>query len=799
MRFLSSFSASLIVLGLGATALAAPSSRTTLEVGAFAEIAGKPLSVAKDADDAALDAAARAVLAHKSALASHVTLGASHTARLVDGQRIVKLPQTHAGLPVLHRGAAVAFGADGIARLVSSKLAEDLPGDPTPQVDAQTAAMAASKVAGVDMDPKSAQLVFWPSANGVVLAWTLYARPLYAGPYAPYVVVDAKTGEVIVRYNAALTVHQAKVYPTNPVKSPVTTQVTVPLPSGATTVSSPLIKARNCIDTKKTKPISFGGFTVDIHACELFHTATAAQGSLDFNQTPAEDTAPEDPFAELHIGYHAMRVYQMFQGYQANFTVQATPLDVVANVRMPQGLNNFDLQKMSDPNLPLEPFQNAFFSPADPNNAIASLFGVTGAGLYFGQGPNKDYSYDADVIYHEFGHAVINVTAKLAGTPHLDEYGVVYSPGGMNEGFADYFSSALSGDPDVGEHVIKDYDPAGTAIRSLANPDACPTAIGGEVHQDATLFSGALWDVRVALNADQKPQLDLAVFTALNTVPSGDMSYDEMAKLIIAAVQASPLGATGAQSLEQAFTKRGVLPQCTRILPYAGSLMSGPIPVGPGVGAWFAPGVQSTGLKAPLGYSPGVLQMHLPLAGDATTLKINFSGANVGQGGFGGGTPFSPRVLVRFGAEPITFTYGPYGTNQDAVLSTPTESGQQLKNYDTSVPVPAGAKGAYIMIVNAGDTDGVFTAFSLEHDGSDGSGATSSSGGNGSGSGGGMNPSGGWGGEGGEGGGGGNDAGPTVSEGSCGCSVPGETHAPVGAAFAAIAGLGAIVARRRRR
>ncbi|UQA62635.1 MYXO-CTERM sorting domain-containing protein [Polyangium aurulentum] len=811
MRFLSPFSASLIVLALGGTALAAPSSQVTLEVGSFAKVAGKPLTVAKDADDAALDAAARAVLADRSAAYSNVTLGASRTARLNDGQRIVKLPQTHAGLPVLQRAATVSFGDDGVAHLVSTKLAQDLPSSATPSVDAQTAALAASKVAGTTMDPKSGRLAFYPSANGTVLAWTFYSRAGITGltgpdgriaPYAPYVVVDAQTGKVIVRYNAALTVHQASVYPSNPVKSPGLTKVTVPLPSGANTVSNDLVKARNCVDKQTTKMV----FGINLHACEVEHTALATAGTLDFSQMPASDSALEDSYAELHIGYHANKVYEMFRGYQSTFKVQAAPLDVVANARLASGLLQGQIgPDAQNPNIPLEPFSNAFFSPPDPNNWLLDLFDASGAALIFGQGPNRDYSYDADVIYHEFGHAAVYGTVDFANTPHLDEYGPVYSPGGMNEGIADYFSSALTGDPAVGEYAASDLDPNLEAIRDLSAPDACPTAIGGEVHQDATLFSGALWDTRVTLNGDQKTQLDLAVFAAMQSAPTGDLSYEEFANLIIAKVQASPLGATGAQKLSQAFTKRGVLPRCTRVLEYFGAPLSGPLPVGSGITAWWSPGALGTGLNAPLGYSPGVFQVHMVLPGDATSITVSVAGAALQSQG---GSAFSPTAVVRFAAEPITFTYGPYGTTADTKSYTLSGSGGQLKNYTATIPVTPGAKDAYVMIANVGDNDGILTNLSLSHDGTPVENpATSSSsagpggpgvGGGTPGAGGNMNPSGGWG-EGGAGGEGANGAGPTVSEGSCGCAVPGDARVPAGAAFAALAALGAVVARRRRR
>ena len=70
----------------------------------------------------------------------------------------------------------------------------------------------------------------------------------------------------------------------------------------------------------------------------------------------------------------------------------------------------------------------------------------------------RDYSYDGDVIYHEFTHGVVDDTIKLQSF-HVDRYGVIDAPGAMNEGLADYFSSALAGDPDVGEYASGDISP----------------------------------------------------------------------------------------------------------------------------------------------------------------------------------------------------------------------------------------------------------------------------------------------------------------------------------------------------
>lgn len=789
MRFFSSFSAGLLLLLVSGSALAASSPRSFVDVGSFSAASVKANGGVQGDDAALLEMASRQVLVERAAWISQLSLGSSRVSAMNDGRRIVKLPQVHKGLPVMHRGASVSFGADGVAHVAAAKLSEDLPQDVSPSIAVKDAAATASNVSGVEMAPESGRLVIWPSASGNLLAWHFYSPAFSAIPYAPGVVIDAKTGELIVRYNAALTLHQAKVYPSNPVKSPQLMSVQLPLPAAATTLSNELIKAANCIDTKKTK--NFMGFP--IHVCELLQTVVADPGTLDFSTAPGGDTDAEDSFAELHIFTHTQRAYDFFHVFDPNFKVQAAPLDAVANLRVPQGLDTFDLQKMGDPNLPLAPFQNAFFSPGGQGDPFSAIFGLQGAAMMFGQGPLRDYSYDGDVIYHEFTHAVVNATIALVGTPHNDAFGISMSPGGMNEGLADYFSAALTGDPDVGEYASKDYDPNALAIRSLANPDACPTAVGGEVHQDATLFSGALWDVRKGLPDQKKGEFDLAIFSAMVAAPSGDLAYEEFAKVIGSQIQMSPgLGAPVQMQMDQAFTKRGVLPQCTRILDYAGNAMQGPIPVGTGgggsLGVWFSPNVGGVNISPnALKYAPGAVQFKITLPPNTDSIAVEFDGATSG-GGFGASGAFDPRVLVRVGADPIQFSYGPFAATPDLITLKPDSAGQGLMSFSTKTDITAeGATTAYVMIANAGSGDGLFTNVNFT--------LTQTAGGVGGGGGGGVGGAG-MGGS----GTGANTAGPPVTEESgCGCSVPGESSLPTGASIGALLGLAGLVARRRRR
>src|SRR5258706_3140612 len=103
------------------------------------------------------------------------------------------------------------------------------------------------------------------------------------------------------------------------------------------------------------------------------------------------------------------------QGDPAAHVVVDKPLPTITNLRVRAGFSSFDLQKIADPNLALEPFQNAFFSPAGGGlgQIFETLFGFKSGGMFFGQGPVHDYSYDGDVVYHEFTHAVVDKTLQL--------------------------------------------------------------------------------------------------------------------------------------------------------------------------------------------------------------------------------------------------------------------------------------------------------------------------------------------------------------------------------------------------
>lgn len=700
LRTWTSLSAGLIALGFVHVASASPQHVTL--TGRFPTNA------------TTLEAKARDVLVKALPSAATAELPQLRTVKLSSGERVVKMAQHHRGIPVVQRGVAVTIAKDGVARQIASKLEQDLPADTTPAVTKAKAAQAAKERTGLSVEADAPVLTIWPTADGNKLAWAVAPTPLPGVPYAPVVVVDAKTGEVLLHYNAVRHLSEAKMYPSNPVASPDLVDITVPVADDSDVLENDLVVAKNCIDNKTVKKINMGGFSLDVHICDLEHTAVRLEDG-SFNYEPAEDTAPEDEFAELSIFWHANRAYEYFRTFDPELDINGgKPMTTVANLRIPQGFNGFDLDKIKDPELPLQPFSNAFFTPADP--LFGTIFGVNGGALYFGQGPRKDFAYDGDVVYHELTHAVVNATLKLVGTPHMDEFGASMAPGAMNEALSDYFAAALTGDPKVGEHASQDIAAGRDAIRTLDTQDACPTAITGEVHGDASLFSGGLWDVRKTLEEDAQYAFDRAIFTAMNSSASGDLGYEDVANLILEAVkEESELGETVADALSAAFTTHGVLPRCDRIIEHPGGELSGSPEM---QGLWMALGTQTTGAKTSGsgGWTPGIVQFRHALPEHSEKLSVEFSEVNIGGGGGGGspfgggGTPFTPKLLVRFD-EPITFTYKPLAGAEDMLVVDLTKDGMK---HSAEIEIPEGATAAYVMIANSGQSDGAYTKVALD-------------------------------------------------------------------------------------
>ena len=168
-----------------------------------------------------------------------------------------------------------------------------------------------------------------------------------------------------------------------------------------------------------------------------------------------------------------------------------------------------------------------------------------------------DDAEDAEVILHEYGHAIHFAQGFQFSTEEA---------GAISEGFGDYWAVTVS------EHVR-------SALRLTASPDPCvadwdstsytssvphclrrvdeelsyPDDLVGEVHADGEIWSRALWDVRGAIGPTRA---DTAILDGQFGFDGGTMPA--LAARIVAAAD-DLYGASVADQVEAAFTARGIL------------------------------------------------------------------------------------------------------------------------------------------------------------------------------------------------------------------------------------------------
>jgi hypothetical protein len=582
----------------------------------------------------------------------------------------VKLVQVWRGLDVLGRGAFVRLDAAGRPRwqVATKAFVPDDLGAPLP-VEEILARLGRAELPA----ERHARLVVWaPPGRAPRLAYEVVLPRDLERLQTLRLVVDARSGALVWAQDLVLRARQAQVFPTNPDTSELTT-VTLELPDGATTLTSAELEVVNCLD-EGTCPLLRG--ETRTRWCETV-AAAVADGAGDFLYArPADDADREDAFSEVQLFHHGTRALAYFRdlGFAG---LDARPLLAVANLRMPDLSRATCDGVMSD--LPLEPYENALFMPA---GAIARVF-PPGDAIVFGQGATIDYAYDGDVVTHEITHAVA-ATLTSMGSVTVDAHGLDGSMGAMHEGFADYFAAVLGDGPEIAEYVGARLEGRDGALRTLANQRRCPENLDGEEHDDSAIFSGALWELRTRLAAEDERVLDRAVFTVLDSL-ADEESFDSV-RLKLEAEVAMLLGEGLAGTARAIFAARGLDGCDGRVHE---------LPLGVARQRMHVVGARAFGLSQPL---PGPLQLRVLLLRPAREIHLSIARSSSAQRG-GEGEP-QLQLLVKAG-EPIRWDED--ALTHDAPHAAAVEidaGGQRAGRAVVSGDFPAGVY--HVQLTNAG-------------------------------------------------------------------------------------------------
>ncbi len=176
--------------------------------------------------------------------------------------------------------------------------------------------------------------------------------------------------------------------------------------------------------------------------------------------------------------------------------------------------------------------------------------------LRFGKG-GVDDAEDAEVILHEYGHAITDSQMTPFGN-----FGTSLEAGAIGEGFGDYWAVTVSDvvAPTADPACVADWD----SVSYTRNEPHClrrvdldlhyPEDMNGRIHHDGQIWSRALWDIRGKLGhavADTiilEAQFDFAPDTSM---------HDAAQATVDAALRLYNQGV--ANKVQAAFVDRGIL------------------------------------------------------------------------------------------------------------------------------------------------------------------------------------------------------------------------------------------------
>jgi len=478
--------------------------------------------------------------------------------------------------------------------------------------------------------------------------------------------------------------NQANLFPHNPEKDEwdITTVVLKNIDHPEGKLSGPYVQAFNCLNED-------GGWTREyevpllglVHAqlCNITQTIVPDEdGSYLSVALPEDIMDPDDSFAELMMFYHVNFIHDYYKdihGYDGmDFPLESYVnlmiyLDVENNfMELPEGWVSID---------------NAMFMPGEgwaELEAVGEILLKEYLGIdekldlpfkndsiFFMQGESLDFAYDADVIYHEYTHAVVSGD-RLFGT-RIDEHGPDAAPRAMNEAVADYFACSVMGDPVMAEFALVNLG----AGRDLTEFAECPAGYHGEEHIDGLMYSTALWEIREALGPTDA---DAIIFNALLTFVE-TTGFHEGAQATIA--EAALLEPPQDEAVQAIFEAHGLLGCDGRMRSWKNNNGTR-FPE-------FLPGTQTTGVAGFSDGAPGYIQHTLEVPKGAKSFHLEVGAESAGAlallGDFLGGGEVSLAIALKHDGA-INYEYDPDYLHDETALIPLTELGNGLFAVDVS-------------------------------------------------------------------------------------------------------------------
>ncbi len=433
------------------------------------------------------------------------------------GERVT-LSQTLGDYRVFDSYTTIDIGRDGRVFGLTSSFATDLDptlGEATPLFDAAAAKTAALVKLGIAADhlrpgeDASAELGIAPEDGGH-LAWRVSVPT--REPYGQWeLTVDALSGRIVGQpRDVAMYIGKAKVFIPNPVVS----------------TGNATLKDQN--NSVSAVPES-GYIAADLNGLDSSGFLTGTFVTTDRTTTRVQ--IPGNDYSALR---RADRGFDEVEAYWAIDLAQRY-------IQNTLGIHNAA-------NYQIRVAVHAF---SDDNSNYTSN-GGTGV-LNFGDG-GVDDSQDAEIVWHEYGHAILDNQAQI-------RLGMGES-GAIHEGWGDYVAATMSttvpGDskfyPTIGEWDATSYSNANPPfLRRVDGTKRYPSDLDGEVHDDGEIWSACLWGIHKALG---RSVADPILFNANFLFPFSVTMPDAAAAVLEADVQLN--GGANSSAIRNVFGQHGI-------------------------------------------------------------------------------------------------------------------------------------------------------------------------------------------------------------------------------------------------
>lgn len=438
------------------------------------------------------------------------------------GERVM-FRQYHNQIPIIGAEIEVHVSGKNSIFCAENHCIPDIQIDTQPTVEKDDAVITAARALGVDaakIEKTSSELVILPSGADQHLAWRVIVSKKGLIDRTWLVYVDAKKkGWVLYKKKLqSSATGTGNVFKENPITTPSLTTITL----------NNLTDDSSSLEGDYGKPYNANCLDSVNDTSDLSGLSTVSSADRNYSYTSINDNRLEEVMAY----YHLNRVYDTLKS-----TFGFSGLDN----QMPMVVN------AQDPDNPLIGYDNAFYSRDDNFSSTGYL--LFGCGDVF-----NNLGLDADVITHEYGHAILDHIQ-----PELFEVIEHNYSGAIHESVGDTMASYFDGNGIIGEWGLTGKFGSGDFSRNMDNtrkyPDDVyePSSGVSEVHYTGEILNGVYWNIKDAVGTDTAFQV---FFSAINLLPN-DANFFDMRDAWLSA-DSSVSGGINKDAIEAGFANHGI-------------------------------------------------------------------------------------------------------------------------------------------------------------------------------------------------------------------------------------------------